>query len=127
MRLTVILAATAVIVGCQRDPGRDARPTQAPATTAATAPASAASSDIIPLDQVSKSQAAAVSQRVANTDITITYSRPVARNRTLFGALVPYNETWNPGADQATAVTFSRDVHVNGEPLPAGKYSLWAI
>jgi hypothetical protein len=40
---------------------------------------------------------------------------------------VPYGEIWNPGADQATAIAFSRHVQVTGRPLPAGKYSVWAI
>ena len=57
----------------------------------------------------------------------MTYSRPVARGRALFGALVPYEQVWNPGADQATAIAFTRDVHVNDQPLNAGKYSVWAI
>ena len=83
--------------------------------------------EIIPLDEVRKSQAAAVSQRIANTEITVAYSRPVARGRELFGRLVPYDEIWNPGADQATAIAFSRHVRVNDQPLAAGKYSLWAI
>ena len=56
--------------------------------------------EIIPIEEVRKSQAAAVSQRVANTAVTVTYSRPVARGRALFGALVPYDQVWNPGADQ---------------------------
>ena len=51
----------------------------------------------------------------------------MARGRALFGALVPYNEVWNPGADQATAIAFSRDVQVNAARLAAGKYSLWVI
>jgi hypothetical protein len=51
----------------------------------------------------------------------------VARGRELFGALVPYGQVWNPGADQATAVAFTRDVTVDGQPLAAGKYSLWSI
>lgn len=57
----------------------------------------------------------------------MTYSRPVARGRALFGALVPYEQIWNPGADRATAIAFTRDVHVNEQPLKAGKYSVWAI
>jgi hypothetical protein len=89
--------------------------------------ASAVPTEIIPLEKVRASQAAAVSQRVANTEITVTYSRPVARGRALFGALVPYDRVWNPGADQATAVAFIRDVQVNEQPLQAGKYSLWTI
>ncbi len=81
----------------------------------------------VPLTDVRRSQQAMVSQRVANTDITVTYSRPVARGRELFGALVPYGRVWHPGADQASAVTFSRDVTIDGQALPAGKYSLWTI
>ena len=92
----------------------------------ASAPA-ASPAEIIPLEKVSKSQAAAVSQRIANTQVTITYSRPVARGRDLFGALVPYGQVWNPGADRATAMTLTRDVQVNGQSLAAGKYSIWAI
>jgi len=126
MRFLITLAAVVLATGCQRDPGRDGKPpADAPAAggRATTAPPT----EIVPLDQVAKSQAASVSQRVANTDITITYSRPVARGRALFGALIPYNEVWDPGADQATAIAVTRDVQIDGHSLPAGKYSLWAI
>jgi hypothetical protein len=125
MRTTLSVLPILLLVACQRDPGRDVKPMPNPLSTNATAPAT--SSDIIPLDEVRKSQAAAVSQRVANTEITVTYSRPVARGRDLFGALIPYGEVWNPGADQATAIAFTRDVQINDHPLSAGKYSLWAI
>ena len=124
MRLMMMLLLSFWVAGCGRDPGRDVKPMANPLSTPAK---SAESSDIIPLDKVSKSQAAAVSQRIANTEITITYSRPVARGRELFGALVPYDQVWNPGADQATAIAVSRDVRINEQPLQAGKYSVWAI
>jgi len=120
-----VTLAAVVAVSCQRDPGRDVKSMANPlAGGAATAPAP---TEIIPLDKVSKSQAAAVSQRIANTELTITYSRPVARGRELFGTLVPYDEVWNPGADQATAITVTRDIEVNDHALPAGKYSIWVI
>jgi hypothetical protein len=112
-----------LIVACQRDPGRDVKPMADPLRNAR----AAAADEIIPLDKVSKSQAAAVSQRIANTEITITYSRPVARGRELFGALVPYDQVWNPGADQATELAITRDIQVNERSLPAGKYSLWVV
>jgi hypothetical protein len=128
---TVLLtaAATALLfsAACQTDPGRDVRPMADPLQSESESEPEASPTEIIPLDQVRKSQAAAVSQRIANTEVTITYSRPVARGRQLFGALVPYDEVWNPGADQATAMAVTRDVTVNGQPLAAGKYSLWAI
>ncbi len=59
--------------------------------------------------------------------ITIEYSRPVARGRRLFGGLVPYGAAWNPGADAATTISFSRDVAVEQQPVPSGTYSIWAI
>jgi hypothetical protein len=74
-----------------------------------------------------RSQRAAVMQMIGATRIEITYSRPVARGRTLFGALVPWGRVWNPGADSATAIILSAPVRINGSPLPAGSYSVWAI
>jgi len=124
MTRTWLLLSLLLLVACQRDPGLDVKPMADPLRGATP---TAAPSEIIPLDEVSKSQAAAVSQRIANTEITLTYSRPVARGRALFGALVPYDEVWNPGADQATAMAVTRDIRVNGQPLAAGKYSLWVI
>ena len=120
-----LLAPLLFAAACGRDPGRDVQPMADPLRTSASE--SPAPADVIPLEEVRKSQAAAVSQRVANTEITVTYSRPVARGRELFGALIPYEQVWNPGADQATAVAVTRDVKVNGMPLAAGKYSLWAV
>jgi hypothetical protein len=121
----VVMVGLVLVSACERDPGRDVKPMADPLRSGAEV--SPASNDIIPLEKVSKSQAGAVSQRIANTEITVTYSRPVARGRQLFGALVPYEQVWNPGADQATAMAVTRDVDVNGQRLPAGKYSIWAI
>jgi DUF2911 family protein len=64
---------------------------------------------------------------VAFTNITVTYGRPVARGRALFGALVPWDSIWHPGADSATRVAFDRDVLVEDHALRAGEYSLWLI
>ncbi len=73
------------------------------------------------------SQSATLSQDVNDTHIAIAYDRPVARGRTLFGALVPFGQIWMPGANWATTIELSRDVLVQGRPLAAGKYSLWTI
>ncbi len=76
---------------------------------------------------VRKSQRGTVMQMIATTAVTVAHNRPSARGRRLFGGVVPYGEVWNPGADEATTVTFSKDVRIAGEPLAAGKYSLWMI
>ena len=82
---------------------------------------------IMALEDVKPSQSGLVWQEVANTRIKVTYDRPVARGRDLFGGIVPFGEIWNPGANDATAISLTRDVAINGNSLPAGKYSLWAI
>ena len=121
--LRLLLAATVpLLMACQASSTETA-------TAAATASqvADGADASVIPLDQVQASQSGSVSQTIANTELTITYDRPVARGRALFGGIVPYGEIWNPGANDATAITLSRAVTINGNRLDAGKYSIWAI
>jgi DUF2911 family protein len=77
--------------------------------------------------QVPRSQHGAVSQRVSTTDISVSYNRPVARGRELFGVLVRWGRRWHPGADSATTISFSKDVTINGHALKAGSYTLWTI
>lgn len=76
--------------------------------------------------KVRASQRGSVTQRIADTTITLDYSRPVARGRELFGKLVPWGRIWCPGADNATTIEVSTAVKIDGKDLPAGKYSLWA-
>ena len=76
--------------------------------------------------KVRPSQRGSVTQRIADTIITIDYSRPVARGRELFGKLVPWGRVWCPGADDATTIEASLPIKIDGKELPAGKYSLWA-
>lgn len=73
------------------------------------------------------SQPAEVAQRMGSTELRVVYGRPMARGRVLFGELVPYDSIWNPGADEATRIEISEDILIDGEPLSAGKYSIWAI
>ncbi|GAC1653359.1 MAG: DUF2911 domain-containing protein [Gemmatimonadaceae bacterium] len=74
-----------------------------------------------------KSQHATLTQTIGPLEVSLAYNRPVARGRTLFGGIVPFGKVWNPGADTATAITFSRDVLIAGHMLSAGSYSLWMI
>jgi Protein of unknown function (DUF2911) len=73
------------------------------------------------------SQKGSVTQRLAYTDISITYNRPVARGRDLFGNIVKWGRIWNAGADSATTITFSTDVTIEGHALAAGSYTIWMI
>ena len=96
------------------------------------------------------SQNASVRQTVGITDVTITYSRPSVKGRTIWGdpvvtalkgeatldgttdglngtALVPYGHMWRTGANTATLFVVTDDVLINGQPLAAGSYSLHSI
>ena len=68
-----------------------------------------------------------VTQRVGLTDVTITYSRPGAKGRAIFGTLVPYGKRWRTGANATTSIKFSDDVTIEGKKVPAGEYGLYTI
>lgn len=70
---------------------------------------------------------ASLTQTVGITDITITYSRPGVKGRTIWGGLVPYDQVWRTGANNATTISFSDDVLVEGQKLAKGTYSLHTI
>ncbi len=78
--------------------------------------------------QIIASERGQVSQTVDGTVISIDYARPSLRGRTdIFNTEVPRNLLWTPGADDATVISFSRDVTIEGTPVPAGSYSLWMV
>ncbi|UYZ65062.1 DUF2911 domain-containing protein [Hymenobacter weizhouensis] len=68
-----------------------------------------------------------VTQRVGLTDVTVTYSRPSAKGRAVFGTLVPFGKRWRTGANATTTIKFSDDVTVEGKKVPAGEYGLYTI
>src|SRR5437879_11124393 len=73
------------------------------------------------------SQAAEVKQRIALTDITIKYHRPLVNGRKIWGGLVPYGKVWRAGANENTTIEFSDPVSVEGQPLAKGEYGLHMI
>jgi len=75
------------------------------------------------------SPSATTMQTVGLTDITVEYSRPSAKGRTIFGAdaLVPNDKIWRTGANSVTKVTFSDDVMIEGKELKAGKYGVLTL
>jgi hypothetical protein len=99
------------------------------------------------------SQKATIAQTIGTTEVSITYSRPAVKGRTIWGdpppamaarakgegtlddqnarqkgePIVPWDHVWRAGANEATLFTVSDDVLINGQLLPAGKYSLHMI
>ncbi|MBI1939269.1 MAG: DUF2911 domain-containing protein [Ignavibacteriales bacterium] len=79
------------------------------------------------LDLPRLSQKATLTQLFGYTTITIEYSRPSVHERKIWDGLVPYNQVWRTGANEATTIQFNTDVIVNGNNVPAGRYSLFTI
>lgn len=73
------------------------------------------------------SPTATLSQKVGLTDVTINYSRPSMKGRTVYGDLVPFGKLWRTGANMATKITFADDVKIGGKDLKAGTYALFTI
>jgi tetratricopeptide (TPR) repeat protein len=73
------------------------------------------------------SPSASVSQTIGYTNIIINYCRPAVKDRKIWDALVPFNQVWRTGANEATTIQFTRDVTVEGKKIPAGRYSLFTI
>ena len=59
--------------------------------------------------------------------LKITYSRPQAKGREIFGKLIPYNKVWRTGANEATEIKIYQDIQLNGKNVKAGTYSLFTI
>lgn len=59
--------------------------------------------------------------------ITIDYSQPSLKGRSIGKELAPYGQVWRAGANEPTTIEVSKDVKIGGNALPAGKYSLWAV
>lgn len=64
----------------------------------------------------------------AENDIfKITYGAPSKKGRDIYGGLVPYNAVWRTGANEATEITFKKDVDFGGKMVKAGTYTLFTI
>lgn len=63
----------------------------------------------------------------SNSDLSVYYNRPYKKGREIFGELVPFNEVWRTGANEATTFYTGKDLTIGGTILPKGSYSLWTI
>jgi hypothetical protein len=70
---------------------------------------------------------AQASIRFKETYIKITYSQPNKNGREIFGKLIPYGKVWRTGANEATEITTTRNISLNGFLLKAGTYSIFTI
>jgi hypothetical protein len=67
--------------------------------------------------------------KINEVPLVINYGSPAVNDRVIYGDLVPYNKVWRTGANEATRITFQRDVMVgkSNTPLTAGTYALFSL
>ena len=68
-----------------------------------------------------------IKQNFGLSSIELSYSRPNAKGRVIFGELVPFGKVWRTGANQASTLTFGDDVTIGDKKIAAGKYGLLSI
>lgn len=83
--------------------------------------------DKVQIRTTSSSPAASFEQEVGSAIIKVVYSRPLARDRKIFGELVPFDKLWRTGASDCTVITTSEDIAFGSNILKAGSYSLFTI
>ncbi|MGH1386597.1 DUF2911 domain-containing protein [Kordia sp.] len=66
-------------------------------------------------------------KRNAPPVVKVVYGRPQKKGRSIFGSLVPYGKVWRTGANEATEVTFFKDVKLGDQEIKAGTYTLFTI
>jgi hypothetical protein len=67
-------------------------------------------------------------KKTADSDkVSVTYSAPSMKGREIFGGLVPFDKVWRTGANDATEITFKKDVNFGGQEVAAGTYTLFTI
>ena len=70
---------------------------------------------------------ATAANTISGNTVTINYGSPRVKGRVIWGDLVPYNEVWRTGANEATTVEFTKDVLLEGESLKKGTYGFFTI
>lgn len=78
-------------------------------------------------DKKPKSPPATTKASVDGVSVEVNYSQPSVKGRKIWGDLVPYGKVWRTGANNATTISFSKDVKIDGQTLAAGTYSLFTI
>jgi len=74
-----------------------------------------------------KSFSPQIEVKAKNANISVLYCQPAKKNREIFGGLVPYGKVWRTGANEATTISFEKNMEIDGKTLPAGKYSIWTV
>jgi hypothetical protein len=123
----LMLAAAALLASCT---STQTQQSAASIESAAVAPSPAATAPGVTVTVLNDSIPSPRKQLVASIDsvtLTITWGSPAVKGRKLWGQLVPYEQVWRSGANEATTFEVSAPVQISGKTLPAGKYSFFTI
>lgn len=74
-----------------------------------------------------KSKNGELRELVDGVAVALEYGRPKVKDRKIWGGLVPWGQVWRTGADEATTISFDRDVRIEGEMLSAGHYAFFTV
>lgn len=127
--LTILLMGMMfVFVSCQEatSDSAEGEETTSEATTEEQATVAASFSPIVLNDTIA-SPLKQLTGSIEGVNVTITYGSPAMKGRTLWGELVPYDEVWRTGANEATTIEFGGPVMIEDQPLEAGKYGFFTI
>lgn len=64
---------------------------------------------------------------IGGASLMVDYGRPSMRGREIFGGLVPWNQPWRTGANQATTLTTDRPLAFGNQVLPAGTHAIYTL
>ncbi len=68
-----------------------------------------------------------IKQNFGMGSIELTYSRPNAKGRKVYGDLVPFGKLWRTGANGATLIKFTDMVELGGKKIDTGSYAIYTI
>ncbi|AXY74198.1 DUF2911 domain-containing protein [Paraflavitalea soli] len=78
-------------------------------------------------DTLKGSPARMAMANIGRSHVHIEYSSPGTKDRVIWGGLVPYGTVWVTGAHSATTINFSKDIHIQGQPIKAGTYAFFTV
>lgn len=79
------------------------------------------------LDNARPSPLKRVTGKIGDVKVVVQWGSPSVKGREIWNVIVPYDEVWRSGANEATSVELDKDVTINGQELKAGKYGFFTI
>lgn len=126
-RLFISLTIISLCGGCAvaQKPAAKQKPVLDSSSVATAKPMAPIDSVVLPRPRTSP--VAVAFYKTPNNYIKVVYGQPYKRGREVFGVMEPYGQVWRTGANEATEITFTKDVRFGGKPLKAGTYTLFTI